>query len=209
MHPYLTRIGIKAEVQHIFAPFTKEDTVGDLLFDYGDGLEHFSLAFHRVPVSVNFWMAGNRYLSQVAEVIISGSALDAVSWLNKKSFSLLAANRVLFLATGAGIHPFQLQWLRLNVQHKSIRLLYGKDLLGRITDLKIAATLRAEPLEIFNDDGRIVTRFRNKSFSFSQESFSVNAFEKASGYRFNLACDKPHSQNTFIEEAMAAAGLIF
>jgi len=100
MHPYLTRLGVSAGVQEFFEPFYRTDESGDLCFWYGQEAEHFGFGFHRVPVSADLWLAGNRNFSQIREVIISGSALDAVSWLNKKAIFLSHAENLLFIATG-------------------------------------------------------------------------------------------------------------
>ena len=209
MHPFLDRLNVPRQVQEFFYPFFGTDEFGNLLFPYGDADEHFGFAFHRVPASENFWMAGNPNLSQVADVIICGTAMDAVAWLKKNYYSFPYLQNLLFLSVGAGLKQTHIAWIYMRLKSKRFRLLFGRDILGRITDLKLAAGIRGAALEIYNDGNeRIAVHFRSKTFLFSQESFSLNAFEKASGFRFNLSCQKPRAHNSFFEELLAAEGLL-
>jgi hypothetical protein len=209
MHPFLDRLFIPPQVQDFFYPFFYTDELGNLLFSYGDAVEHFGFAFHRVPVTENFWMAGNPNLSQVADVIICGTAMDAVAWLKKKYCSFPYLQNLLFLSVGAGLQQTHITWIYMRLKNKRFRLLFGRDILGRITDLKLAAGIKGAALEIYSDGNEgIVVHFRSKTFLFSQESFSLNAFEKASGFRFNLSCQKPCAHNSFFGELLADEGLL-
>jgi|GEM_PF-1056650 len=209
MHPYLTRLGIMPEVQMYFRPFYVSDALGNLVFPYGEDLEHFGFAFHRVPATDAFWMAGNLHFRQAGLVILSASALDAIAWLNKKLDSFPQTGNLLFLSLGAGISGAQLHWIRAHLQGKSFRVIFSRDVLGRMADLKLAAGIRGWPLSVYGgDDERVVVNFRAKLFSFSQENFSLAAFERAAGIRFAIAALKPKYYNSFFEELKAEAGLL-
>lgn len=209
MHPYFTRLGIRPEVQDFFRPFYRVDAIGNLLFTYGDETEHFGFAFHKVPVTDGFWLAGNLQFSQVRLVILSASALDAVSWLNKKAAAFPQTGNLLFVSLGAGVSEAALLWIRKHLAGKQFRLLFGRDLLGRMADLKLAAGIRGWPLSVYLGEGeQAVVCFRQHHFSFSQEKFSVAAFEKDAGVRFGIAADKPKVHNSFFDEHKAEAGLL-
>jgi len=209
MHAYLTRLGIRPEVQRFFRPFYCSDDLGNLVFDYGEGMEHFGFAFHRVPVTDGFWLAGNLQLSQVRLVILSATALDAVSWLNKKAAAFPQTENLLFVSLGAGVSDAQLLWIRSNLAGKQFRLLFGRDVLGRMADVKLAATIKSWPLSVYLGAGeQVVVSFRQYHFSFIQEQFSLAAFERAAGVRFGTATDKPKVYNTFFDELKAEAGLL-
>jgi len=206
MHPFLTRLGIRPEVAECFRPFYSSDDAGNLIFDYGDGQEHYGFAFHHIPVSDNFWMAGNLELPQARRVILCASALDAVSWLNKKAASLSGMDNLFFLSLGAAVRQSHLRWINKNLIGKSCTLVFGNDLLGRIADVKVAAAIRRQPLQVYlNGNGQVMVRFRARTFCFSQYSFSLNGFEKASGYRFGTCTDKPKYHLTFFDELKAEA----
>lgn len=209
MHPYLIRLGVSPEVQAYFFPFYNTDETGNLLFVYGDGFEHFGFAFHRVPLSENFWVAGNTNFSQVRQVIICSSAMAAISWLNKNYYSLSNSENRLFLSTGAGVQLAHIRWINLHLRDRDFCLVFGRDILGRIADLKLAAGIRGWPLEIYFNNDKIIVAFRSRTFSFSQETFSLNAFEKAAGYRFHIPTPKPKGHDDFFEELKANARLTF
>ena len=206
MHPFLTRLGVRPEVQAFFRPFYSSDDTENLVFNYGDGQEHYGFAFHHIPVSDHFWMAGNLELPQVRQVILGASALDAFSWLNKKALFLSNMDNLLFLSVGAGIRQSHLHWINKRLSGKSCTLIFSDDLLGRVTDLKLAAAIRKQPVNIYLDGTeQVIVRFRSRTFYFRQESFSLNAFEKAAKYHFGVCTDKPKNHLTFFDELKAKA----
>ncbi|TSJ44402.1 hypothetical protein FO440_09545 [Mucilaginibacter corticis] len=209
MHPYMTRLGIKPEVQRFVRPFYSIDAIGNLLFAYGEDREHFGFAFHKVPVTDGLWLAGNVVFSQVCLVILSASALDAVSWLNKNLPAFPQTGNLLLVSLGAGISEAQVLWIRKHLAGKQYCLSFGNDLLGRMADLKLAAALRGWPLSVFlTEKEMVMVDFRSRHFVFSQENLSLSAFEKAAGMRFGVATDKPKVYTTFFEELKADAGLM-
>lgn len=208
MHPYFTRLGIRPEVQRFFGPFHQVDPIGNLLFAYGEETEHFGFAFHKVPATDGFWLAGNLQFSQVRLVILSASALDAVAWLNKKAAAFPNAGNLLFLSLGAGMSEAQIRWIREHLAGKQFRLLFGRDLLGRIADLKLSAAIKGWPVSVYlTAREKVSVSFRSRNLSFSLEQFSLAAFEKAAGIRFGIAADKPKVHNTYFDELKADAGL--
>jgi hypothetical protein len=210
MHPYLTRMGVSEMVQQFFAPFFTSDEAGNLCFWYGKVYEHFGFGFHRVPVSADLWLAGNLNFSQVRLVIISGSALDGVSWLNKKGIYLSHTENLLFISTGAGLQTEHIRWINEHLDGKAFCLTYGKDLLGRLASVKMAAGLRRLPMEVYAEGtDEVSVSFRSRNFSFSQDNFSLHAFEKAAGFRFGIRCDQPKDHLTFFDGLKADAFLNF
>jgi hypothetical protein len=205
MHPFLSRLGVDQQVQEFFEPFYRIDELGNLLFDYGDGAEHFGFAFHKVPLSPNFWMAGNRNFQQVRQVVICASAMEAVSWLNNKQSAFRLFDGLLLLSAGAAVRDVHGHWLRKHLPNKEFRLVFGRDLLGRMADLKLAAAIRGWPLELYQDGESITVNFRSRLFSFSQEAFSLNAFEKAAKCRLGIACDKPNGCDSYFDLLKANA----
>jgi hypothetical protein len=206
MHPYLTRLGIGPGVQQYFGPFYESDEEGNLCFPYGGTMEHFGFGFHYIPVSDHFWMAGNLNFSQVRQVIISGSALDGVSWLKKKAALLYQTENLLFLSTGTAVQTEHIRWLLAHLPNKEYCLIYGNDLLDRIAAMKIAAGIRGVAVEIYAAAGeQIAVCFRSRVFYFSQENFTLNAFEKAAKFRFGIRCDRPKNHLTFFDELKAEA----
>lgn len=206
MHPYLKRLGVSEQVQQFFEPFYTSDESGNLCFWYGTEMEHFGFGFHRVPVPANLWLAGNLHFSQVSQVVISSSALDAVSWLKKKAPFLSHTGNLLFISTGAGLKSGHISFIRKHFCGKAFCLIYGNDILSRLTCLKLAAGLCRLPLEVYsNGPGQVSVIFRSQVFSFRQETFSLHAFEKAANFRFGIRCEQPKGYLTFFDELKADA----
>nr|WP_294791042.1 hypothetical protein [uncultured Mucilaginibacter sp.] len=209
MHPYLSRLGVRPEVQEYFRLFYCADDLGNLIFPHGDVEEHFGFAFHRLPLTDDCWLAGNLCFPQVRRVILSASALDAVSWLNKKYDAFTSTQNLLFVALGTGISEVQLDWIRGNFSAKKCQLIFSNDLLGRLADLKVAAALRGWPLSVYADaEEKLIVNFRTANFCFRQDALSLSAFERAAGVRFGVSAPKPRSHHSFFEELKAEAGLL-
>ncbi len=209
MHPYFSRLQVRPEVQEFFKPNYTVDRLGNLVFPYGEPFEHFGFAFHKVPASEHLWIAGNTNYSQVRQVIICSSAMEAISWLNKNYHSFPITDNLLFLATGAGVQTKHILWIKVHLPGKEFYMVFGRDMLGRIADVKTAAGLRGWPLEIYHEGDNIVVSFRSRIFVFNQEKFSLNSFEKAAGYRFHITAYKPKGFDSFFDELKANAGFTF
>jgi len=198
MHPYLTKLGVRPEVQEFFGNYYKPDSFGDLVFPYGTDMEHFGLAFHKVPDTNELWVAGNPNICQVRQVIIGSSAMEAVAFLHFNYMAFRQTDNLLFLSTGTKPRPGHLQWIRDNLQGKIISFVFSNDLLGRVCDLKIAAAIRALPLSVAYQNDGISVRFKLKTYHFTEEEISLNAFEKKCGYRFLIKTYKAKKHNSYL-----------
>ncbi len=205
MHPYLTRLGVRPEVQAFFSPNYADDFC-DLFFQQGNYREHFGFAFHRIPGGGDFWLAGELNLSMVDRVFISISAMDAVAFLHFFGHSLADWENILFIATGIKPTTIQLCWIRDKLAGKHLTLLFPADLLGAITDLKVAAAYRRIPAAAFlAEKERLKICFRAKVYEFDQRTFTLSAFERASAYRFKVVTCKPKHGASFLDQLKAGA----
>jgi len=203
MHPFLSRLGIRAEVQHFFQPFYHADASGNLVFPYGNDTEHFGFAFHRIPDTEMLWIAGNTNFHIARKVFICSSALEAVAYLSVKFPSFKRLDNLLFLSMGIRPGAEQIKWLTRNFSDKSFTLIFGKDILGRVCDLKIAAGISRIPAAIFISDDSVHVNFRSKNYIFPEQGFSLNAFERKAGYRFHTPAPKPLAYDSYLEQLKA------
>jgi len=204
MHPFLTKLGIRPEVQEFFSPYYSSDSDGNLVFPYGRYAETYGMAFHHVPATENYWLAGCD-LTMAREIIICSSAMEAVAWLHIHYRACNQTGNLLFLSTGTrpcGEHFYRLKG---KMKGKRISLLFGNDLLGRVCDLKTAAALRNQPAAVSLDNKNIFVTFRSKTYSYSRELFSLNAFEKQSAYRFHVRTLKPMTANSWLDLVRSGA----
>jgi len=204
MHPYLTRLGVRPEVQAFFAPYYSADS-GDLLFQQGNYREHFGLAFHRVQAANDLWIAGEPNLAVISRAFVSPSAMDLIAFLHYYAHTLCLSEAV-FIAIGTHPATAQLRWVSDNLAGKPLTLLFPADVLGAIADLKIAAAFRRMPAAAFlAEKERLHICFRSKIFAFDQPGFSLSVFERAAKYRFNVTTRKPKHGASFLEQLRAGA----
>jgi len=205
MHPYLTRLGVRPEVQAFFEPYYSAIS-GDLFFQHGNYREHFGMAFHRIPSGGDFWLAGELNLSMVDRVLISNSAMDAIAFLHFYGHSLADWENILFISTGIKPTAIQLRWIRDRLAGKHLTLLFPADLPGNVTDLKVAAAFRRMPAAAFlAEKERLNICFRAKVYEFDQQTFTLSAFERASTYRFKIVTCKPKHGASFLDQLKAGA----
>ena len=190
MHPFLTKLGVAPVVQDFFEPYFITDIEGNLVFSYGDEAEHFGFAFHRVPPK-GFWLAGSSNSAMIRFVFICESAMEAISYFSLNYAFFSHTDQLLFLA---GETEFSL------LGRKSCSLVFDKNILGRVSDLKTAAAIRSLPLTISLIDESVRIRFRHKDYQIPQQNFSLSAFEKLSGYRFNLRICKPKKYDCWLDQ---------
>ena len=181
MNPLLTKLGVPKEVQTFF-------NIDELLFAYGEHFEHFDAGFHRVPTTQNIWLAG-KDLSR--EVIITSTAMEAIAYLSVNLHRYRDLDGLSFIAIGNLAHPGQLSWIKANYPKRKFTLVFGKDLLGKLADIRIAAGLKEKTIRLLHSGIRVQIMCDNKQYGFDQDNLSLNAFEKASGLRTGIRTCKP------------------
>jgi hypothetical protein len=119
-------------------------------------------------------------------------------------------DNLLFLSTGTRVQHEHIRWINEHLKSKEFCLINGRDVLGGIADLKLAAGIRVLPLEIYREEkGKLLVSFRTQTFSFRQDTFSLNAFEKVAKFRFGLRTDKPKNHLTYFDQLKAEALFTF
>lgn len=210
MHPYLTRLGISDDLQAYFEPFYYSDPAGNLCFNYGVDFEQYGFGFHRIPAAPAFWIAGNSHFSQVSQVMVCASALEAIAWLHFYSYRFSGLDSLLLLSAGASLYNYHTQWLRDQLPGKDLMFAFGNELLGRLTAIKLAAGIRGQRLSIvFLAEEKVQIRFRGQTFLFEPEQLTMHALEEAAGFRFRVRIAAPQNYPTFFDQLKAAAGLTF
>jgi hypothetical protein len=205
MHPYLTKLGVPGDVQEFFNGCCTTDGNNNLAFTYGDSAEIYGLAFHRIPSAKHLWIAGNTNYNLIKWVFICSSAMEAVALLSLNSGAFCSYDPLLFVATGLRPQAAQINRIMQNLRHRTIALVFSGDLLGRVTDLKMAAGIRKVPAAVTVNGNTVHVRCRYRDYPFSHEEFSLNAFEKASGFRFKIRTLKSKTHESFLAQLQAAA----
>ncbi|NOW95953.1 hypothetical protein [Mucilaginibacter sp. SG564] len=190
MDAYLTKLGVPPKIQQFFA-------VEEPIFDFGNEREYFSENVHRVPASNNLWMAGDQLARQV---VITFSAMEAIAFLTLNQTTFQNFNDLLFIATGTRLSNGQINWLRINLKGRELTLAFGNELIGRITDIKVATAIRNKAVRLRFQEGKVIAWLKEKKVTFEEDKLSLYAFETALGVRTKIRTCKPLDQLTFLDE---------
>jgi hypothetical protein len=193
MNNYLTRIGIPPDIQTFF------NAGHELSFNYGDDHEHFAEGFHKIPTTRNLWVAGNE---TAAEVIISHSAMEAMAFLTVNRIRYPRPEHLLFISIGNRLQPEQTDWIRQHYRRRKFTLIFGSDLVGHLTDIKVTAAIKELQIH-FVHKGQQVTIFLQEKFQvFEDEKISLHQFRVAFGIRANIYTRKPSKASSFLTQLM-------
>lgn len=191
MNRLLTRLGVSPEIQAFF------NVTADLSFSYGDQWEHYGDGFHKVPTTQNLWIAGGDYASQV---IITYSAMEAVAFITLNRYRCARLDQLAFVAIGNRLHAEQADWIGKSFPGRKFTLVFGKDLLGHITDIKLTAGIKKIPISIFHA-GHQVMIYRGEQLQvFNSEQLSLHAFQEAFSIRPRFRTAKPAQSSTFLDQ---------
>ncbi|QXV63678.1 hypothetical protein INP83_11200 [Mucilaginibacter sp. 21P] len=186
----LLHFGVPPQVLKFFA-------AEEPIFDFGDDAEYFTADCHRLPVTRNLWTAGDPLARQV---VITYSAMEAIAFLTVKRSAYRNHQDLFFIAIGSRLRPEQLQWIRQNLKGRNFTLVFGNDLLGKLTDIKVAAGIRNKMLSICYQAGEVEIRLKARKIIFEAEKLSLHVFEEAFGIRTKVRTCKPACDLTFLNQ---------
>ena len=194
-------LGISPSIQRFFLSSIYFKDENSLIFKYGNDYEYYSPDAHLIPSTNQIWSAGHSNQHLIRQVFICQSAMEAISYLALNISQYRTTNHLLFLAVGN--HPNNEQYLSIlkNFKSKKISLIMGKELLGRISDLKIAVGLQQKKVEIKVINSEVVeVNFHGRSIKWSYDSLTLNSFEKCTGFRSGIRTYKSKFSNSFLNE---------
>ncbi|MDB4926738.1 hypothetical protein [Mucilaginibacter sp.] len=191
MNRILTGLGIPLEIQAFF------NATADLSFYYGDQSELYGESFHIVPSTKNLWFAGTQ---NATHLIITYSVMEAMAFITFNRHRYPRLEQLAFIAIGNKLHAEQGDWIRQSFPGRKVILVFGKDLVGHVTDIKIAAAIKNIPIRILYKDNEIHI-YRNDSLKvFDQELVSLHAFQEAFAIRPRFRTGKPVLSLTFLDQ---------
>jgi hypothetical protein len=191
MNALLTRLGVSPEIQAFF------NASDELTFNYGDTDEHYGDCFHKVPTSQNLWVAGNETAS---DVIVTYSAMEAIAFITIHRQRYAKLEQLAFIAVGNRLHAEQVNWIRQNFRKRRFTLVFGKDLLGHITDIKLAAGLKNFDIRMFHAYQKVMIYRKDQLHIFNNELLSLHTFQQAFGLRSRIRTRKPTQSLTFLDQ---------
>ena len=191
MNGILTRLGVPGDIQSFF------NAADDLCFHYGDTCEHYGEGFHKIPTTANLWIAGN---DAVPQVIITSCAMEAIAFItiNRQRYPKL--DELAFVAIGNKLQQEQANWIRQKFTKRRFTLVFGNDLLGHLTDIKLGAALKNMPLRLKYSSGKVLVYNLDKLRVFDEDKISYHAFQLAFGIRGKIRTRKAIHSLTFLDQ---------
>jgi hypothetical protein len=191
MNILLTRLGVPLEIQ---AFFNIDD---ELSFDYGDQQELFGEGFHVVPSTKNLWLAGGIHATHV---VISYSAMEAMAFITLNRYRYPRLEQLAIVAIGNRFYNEQARWIRENFRRRKFVLVFGKDMLGHLTDIKLTAGIKNLPVRIFHSENQFLIYQGSLLRAFDRERISLHAFQEAFSIRPRFRTGKPVQSLTFLDQ---------
>lgn len=191
MNQLLTRLGVSSEIQAFF------NTGSELAFSYGDQYERYTEHYHVVPSTQNLWVAGSR---NATHLIVTYSVMEAIAFISLKRFRYPRLEQVAFIAIGNRLHAEQGEWIRQNFVGRNITLVFGKDLVGNMTDIKLSAAIKNIPIRIVYAEPYVLVYRDQWLETFNRERISLHAFQEVFGIRPRFRTAKPLQSLTFLDQ---------
>jgi len=190
MNAVLTALGVPDDIQAFFG-------AEELVFTYGCHYEHYTQEFHRVPTTTHLWTAGSLV---TREVIITPTAMEAIAYLTLHRHKYHRLENLTCVAVGNLPHRSQLKWISEHLSGKKFTLVFPRDLLGNLADIKIAAAIKGQHVAFKHLPTSIEIQFKRLIFQFAEDELSLNKFEKFTALRTGCRTAKPKSAYTFLEQ---------
>ena len=191
MNDLLNRLGVPSDIQAFF------NTQADLSFPFGDDAEHFGANFHRIPTTGNLWLAGNQNAS---EVIVTYSAMEAIAFMTANRQRYPNPGKLAFIAIGNKLQDKQISWISRNFARAKFTMVFGNDLLGQITCIKLGAGLKKMPLRIQHHNGKVSIHCKDKFRTFDENRITYNAFQLAFAFRWKIRTRRSAKSLTYLEQ---------
>jgi hypothetical protein len=189
MNSILKRLGVPPDIQAFF-------NCPELIFNYGGDAEHFGLDFHRVPTTRHLYLAG----AQVSrELILTSSVMEGIAFLTFNIHHYPTLENLSVIALGNLPHTTQLNYISAGWQKNKINLVFGNDLLGRLTDIKVATGIRNKTADLYTYGDQVAIEYNHIHYRFS-DTLTLNKFEKTTGFRSGFCTGKPKKFNTFLDQ---------
>lgn len=197
MNHLLTRLGVPPEIQAFF-----NTPAAGLSFSYGDQEELYGEDFHIVPSTQNLWVAGS---DNVSHVVITYSVMEAMAFATLNLHRFPRLGHMAFIAIGNRLHAEQADWIRKNYPGRKFTLVFGNDLVGHITAIKLAGGIRNIPVQVFLSGAQVYIHTGKKQVMIDAGQLSLYAFEEAFGLRPRFRTPRPRLALTFLEQLQNSA----
>lgn len=190
MNALLNKLGVPSEIQAYF-------NAGDLIFNYGNDVERFGSGFHLVPTTPHLFIAGGELTK---ELILTFSVMEAIAFLTLNADHYSSLGDLSVIAMGNLPHRGQLTRIAQGWQKRKITMVFGKDILGRLTDIRVAAGIRYKEVRFTLRNEMIDIEYNRVQYRFAPDKLSLSKFEKTAALRSGIRTAKPKQFDTYLNQ---------
>ncbi len=153
-----------------------------------------------IPSTTGIWCAGAHHPHTVRHNFLFYSAIEVLSFCSMNIDWLARPGNVAFSALGLCPVASQVGILRSRFPNAHLHTVFGNDVLGRITDCKVALWAKRKDAHFQVHQDIIIAQYNSKTFRIPEPIFSLNLFEKKSSLRAGIRTHKPKAGfATFLE----------
>lgn len=197
MIPALTALGIKPRVQQSFEPWLEVSSDEELSLTYSSPKanlkeeEFINRSGSIVPSAAGIWCAGAYHPNSVRHNFLFYSGLEALSFCSMATDWLVRPGFAVFSALGLCPSASQISLLQYRFPNARLHTVFGNDILGRITDCKVALWSKRRDAVFNIEKDVIVGNYNGKIFRIPEPIFSLSLFEQKCGLRSGIRTHKP------------------
>ena len=126
--------------------------------------------------------------------------METIAYLSLNLHRYPDLNALSLIAIGNLPQPAQLQWIKKQYPKSKYTLVFGRELLGKLADIRVAAGLKNKTVRMQLADTQIQIYYDHEIVAFHQDALSLSAFEKAAGLRTNCRTAKPKEFNMYLNQ---------
>ena len=190
MSALLEKLGVPKNVRLFFQPYYQLLPDGSLRFAFGHAAEHFGQSFHRIPIAIHPWLAGNGPLQ-----FIAFSAMECLAYLAIHGHRYADFSQLQFSAIGLT------RQLPPQTAASKICLLAGNDPLGCLNAIHWASSLRNKQIGIrYLSQDKYLISYLNRKIILREALLSLSAAEKGLGIRTGIRTAAPRNHTSFLEQ---------
>ncbi|RZJ92817.1 MAG: hypothetical protein EOO20_00445 [Chryseobacterium sp.] len=153
--------------------------------------EYWSCSTHIIPVTSGIWLVHDGIHTQVRNLFLGHSAVDVLCFVQLRQEWLKTPGNVAFVATGLRPSVSQIAFLKDRFVNAKLHTFFDEGLTGRVTDCKVALWSVGKTATFRVVDELVEICYCNTKFHLPSQSFSLNQFEKITGFRSGIRTHKP------------------
>jgi|GEM_PF-4899531 len=134
------------------------------------------MLFQSAPYGISVSFEGNGVFAR--HLFVANHITDLISYVRSRPYRFPAKIDFVFASLGNIPNQDQMEYLRKRFPKAKLELLFGGDMVDRITSCSVALWFNQKRCTFSYRNGHIQFRFKGMVFSIAEGDFSLNRFER-------------------------------